>query len=53
MRYTWAPLDTLVVFNVGVQQFLLILVQQVAFLLQELSNLQQHIHQLHMVLGGS
>ncbi len=53
MRHTRAPLDTLIVFNVGVQQLLLVLVQQVAFLLQELPNLQQHSLQLHMVLGGS
>ena len=53
MRHTRAPFDTLVVFNVGVQQFLLVLVEQVAFLLQELPNLQQDKFQLHMVLGGS
>jgi len=41
MRHTRAPFDTLVVFNVRVQQLLLVLVQKVGFLLQELPNLQQ------------
>ena len=50
VRHTGTPLDALVVINVGVQQFLLILVQQATVMLQELSDLQ---HDKDTLAGAS